>query len=115
MSSYNVIISGGGISGLSFAHSCSQAGVQALLLEKGNRIGGCFHSHHFTGEAEGFWVELGAHTCYNSYSQFIKILEERDLLSLLLPRQKVPFLIRANSGLASIPSQLNFLELILSL
>jgi len=40
-----VVIIGGGISGLSMAFYCSQAGMKTTLIEKDNKVGGSFASH----------------------------------------------------------------------
>jgi oxygen-dependent protoporphyrinogen oxidase len=114
MNRYDTIIIGAGISGLSLAHYCARAGMKTLVIEKSERTGGCFHSHRFGGDAAGFWLELGAHTCYNSYGNLIAIMEENRLLHRLVRREKVPFRMLVDSGIRSIPSQLNFLELLLS-
>ncbi len=115
MEKYDIVIAGAGISGLSLAHFCTKAGLNALVLEKTARTGGCFHSHEFCGDAAGFWLELGAHSCYNSYARLIGILEDQGLIGNLLPREKVPFKMFADGSLVSIPSQLDFIELLLSL
>ena len=52
----NVIVIGGGISGLSFAYRCATEGSGALVLETSPRLGGCLHSQHLE---TGFWFELG--------------------------------------------------------
>ena len=113
MSEYEVIIIGAGISGLSFAHYCGRAGLRTLVIEKDGHVGGTLNSHSFE-EADGFWLELGAHTCYNSYRNLLGIIENCGILNQLIPREKVPFKMLAGSRIKSIPSQLNFLELLLS-
>lgn len=112
MDKYNIIIIGAGISGLSLAHYCAKKGFKTLVIEKTERVGGTLHSYHF--KDTGFWIELGGHTCYNSYSNLIEILEECTAISKLLKREKVPFKMLVDGQIKSIPSQLNFLELILS-
>jgi protoporphyrinogen oxidase len=115
MEKYDIVIAGAGISGLTLAHYCVKAGLSTLVLEKADRAGGCFHSHEFGGDAEGFWAELGAHTCYNSYARLIGIFEDIGLMGQLVSREKVPFRMLADGRLVSIPSRLDFLELIFSL
>jgi oxygen-dependent protoporphyrinogen oxidase len=108
---YDLIVIGGGISGLSLAHYASRAGMKTLLLEKATETGGCLRTMR---QAGGFWLELGAHTCYNSYGNLIGIIEECGVGERLLPRKKVPFMMFVDGRVKSIPSELNFLELICS-
>ena len=70
MEKTEVIVVGGGISGIAFAWKAARAGRAVLLLESGNRFGGCLHSQR---TADGYWHELGAHTTYNSYGGFLEI------------------------------------------
>jgi UDP-galactopyranose mutase len=70
MEKTEVIVVGGGISGIAFAWKAARAGRAVLLLESGTRCGGCLHSLR---EADGYWHELGAHTTYNSYGGFLDI------------------------------------------
>jgi oxygen-dependent protoporphyrinogen oxidase len=108
---YDLIVIGGGISGLSLAHYASRAGMKTLLIEKAPEAGGCLRTMRQPG---GFWLELGAHTCYNSYGNLIRIIEECGARERLLPRRKVPFKMFVGGRVKSIPSQLDFLELICS-
>lgn len=112
MNKYDIIIIGAGISGLSLAHYCSKEGMKTLVIEKSERVGGALHSHYF--EDINFWIELGAHTCYNSYSNLISIMEECSAINRLIRREKVPFKMLVNGDIKSIPSQLNFIELLFS-
>ncbi|MFO0751259.1 MAG: FAD-dependent oxidoreductase [Myxococcota bacterium] len=36
----------------------------------------------------GFWIELGAHTCYNSYGALLELIEGAGLMAELIPRAK---------------------------
>jgi oxygen-dependent protoporphyrinogen oxidase len=108
---YDLIVIGGGISGLSFAHYASGAGMKTLLIEKAAQTGGCLRTMRQQG---GFWLELGAHTCYNSYGYLIGIIEDCGAKGKLLPRKNVPFLMYVEGKVKSIPSELNFFELICS-
>jgi len=114
MNSYDVIIVGAGISGLSLAHSCAKQGFQTLLIEKNQRVGGTFYSHRFFGEASGFWLELGAHTCYSSYVNLLSLMEECGILDQTLKRDKVGYKMLLNNQIKSLPSQMNFTELLFS-
>jgi protoporphyrinogen oxidase len=114
MNKYDIVIIGAGISGLSLAHYCARKGLKTLVIEKSERLGGTLHSHRFEDTNE-FWVELGAHTCYNSYRNLIGIVEECEILDRLIKREKVPFKMLVDGQIKSIPSQLNFLELLISI
>jgi len=109
---YDIAIIGAGISGLSLAHYCKNEGLKTLIIEKSSRIGGTLHSHYF--QEIGFWIELGAHTCYNSYGNLIKILEDCSAINKIVKRENVPFKMLSDGKIKSIPSQLNFLELLFS-
>jgi len=111
MKQYDAIVIGAGISGLSLASYAAGAGLNTLVIEKSNRAGGCFHSHRFEGKAAGFWLELGAHTCYNSYGGLIGIMEQHGLMGSILAREKVSFKMLVDNEIRSITSQLSFLEL----
>jgi UDP-galactopyranose mutase len=66
----DVIVVGGGVSGLAFAWKAAAAGRKVLLLERSPRLGGAVHTHR---REDGFWFELGAHTAYNSYGTFLDL------------------------------------------
>ena len=83
MESRDVVVVGGGISGLAFAWNATRAGKKAVVLEGGERVGGCLDSRH---TASGYWYELGAHTCYNSYRGFLEIIEGTGLRDRIVPR-----------------------------
>ncbi|WP_129125216.1 protoporphyrinogen/coproporphyrinogen oxidase [Geomonas oryzae] len=114
MKQFDAIVIGAGISGLSFASHAAAKGLNTLVLEKSDRPGGCFHSHRFQGSAEGFWLELGAHTCYNSYGGLLELMERHGLMQSILPREKVSFKMLVGNEVKSIPSQLSFVELFTS-
>jgi protoporphyrinogen/coproporphyrinogen III oxidase len=115
MKNYDVIIVGAGISGLSFAHYAAKAGINALVFEKSERPGGSFYTTNPSQLADGFWIEMGAHTCYNSYRNLIEIMENCRVISDISPRAKVPFQVLAGGQIKSFFSQINILELLVSL
>jgi protoporphyrinogen oxidase len=112
---YDVIIIGAGISGLSLAHYCLRRGLKTLVLEGEPRIGGCLHSYRFDSGENPFWIELGAHSCFNSYGNLVGIMEDLQLLQRIHEKQRVNFRLLVDGELKSIPSQLRFLELLISL
>jgi protoporphyrinogen oxidase len=109
MPPHNLIIIGAGISGLSFAHNAQAAGHSVQVLEKQSRVGGLLHSAQV---APDFWLELGGHTCYNSYTQLLELLNHCHALSSLQPREEVPYYLWRQSQFKSIPSQLHYLDLL---
>ncbi len=83
MESRDVVVVGGGVSGLSFAWHAARSGRKALVLEGSERLGGCLDSRRTPA---GYWYELGAHTCYNSYAGLLEIIEGTGLRDRILPR-----------------------------
>jgi len=108
---YDLIVIGGGISGTSLAHYASKAGLMTLILEKAPEAGGCLRTMR---QVTGFWLELGAHTCYNSYANLLGIIEDCGMKGRLQDREKVPFMMYVDGKVKSIASELDFLELICS-
>ncbi len=114
MSQYDIIIIGSGISGLSLAHYAADAGLRTLVVEKSERFGGAVHTHRFETGTPHFWIELGAHTCYNSYAKFLDIIDDLNMIDQLIAREKAPFRMLVADHLRSIPSRLNYFELFVS-
>src|SRR5512145_2659622 len=80
----DVIVLGGGVSGLSYAFKAAKAGRKVLVVEReAGRVGGCMHSHRL---ADGFWFEMGAHTTYNSYGGLLEMAEATGLVGKLMER-----------------------------
>ncbi len=103
---------GAGISGLGFAHFAHKRGIDTLVLEAADNVGGCISSHQFETTTDPFWVELGAHTCYNSYGNLLQILEDTHQLDTLQAKEKLSYQIHTTDGLRSIKSQFNYFELL---
>ncbi len=81
----DLVIIGGGISGASLAFHAARAGANVLVLEREAQAGGCLTTQR---TAQGFWYELGAHTCYNSYGAFLELLDGCELMGELVARAK---------------------------
>jgi len=108
---YDMVVIGAGISGLAMAFEAKQAGKSVLVLEKEARSGGCFHSASVPESEQDFWLEMGTHTCFNSYGRLIKILNQLAMIDQLQSRKKLRYRLFAERSICSIPSRLHFLEL----
>jgi UDP-galactopyranose mutase len=113
MTHVDTLVIGGGISGLAIAALSARAGRRTQLCEAAPEVGGCLASPR---TPQGYWFELGAHTCYNSYTGLIALLEPRGLAGELVPRQPthLRFLdgdaLAPGSNLGALLRQLNWLE-----
>jgi oxygen-dependent protoporphyrinogen oxidase len=114
-SRHELVVVGGGISGLGMAHMAAKKGLKPVVIEAGGKVGGCLRSHHFDAPEGAFWAELGAHTCFNSYGNLLAMLEDLGLLDELLAKEKLSYQLLTAKGLRKITSQLNFIELLFSL
>lgn len=88
---FDLIVIGAGVSGLTLASRAARPGRKVRVLEAENRVGGCIESWRPTLPQGDFWLELGAHTAYNSYGALLAELEARAGLAGLLPREKAGY------------------------
>lgn len=105
---YDCIIIGAGISGISFAASLKDKCQNILIVEKENRIGGHIQSY-ISKTDDNFWFELGAHTCYNSYTSLLTILDDKSIVKEL---GKGSYITYKEGKLKSIASQVNYLSML---
>jgi protoporphyrinogen oxidase len=112
MARHELIVVGGGISGLSLAHFAHAQGRNVCVLEAEQRVGGALHSARFAAD---FWLELGAHTGYNSYGRTLAIVEALGLAGRLTRRETARWALWQDGRVQSIPSRLGWLELAASL
>jgi protoporphyrinogen/coproporphyrinogen III oxidase len=115
MNTTDVIVVGAGISGLSLAHYAKKAGLQVMVLEKELKAGGSFDTFNLTDSNKGFWIDLGAHTGYNSYSNLLDVMEQCGVLGEINSRAKVPYRLWIDGKFKSFMGQIGFLELLSSL
>ncbi|OIP01237.1 MAG: hypothetical protein AUJ97_07260 [Bacteroidetes bacterium CG2_30_32_10] len=110
---YDIVVIGAGISGSSFAFFSAQRGKRVLILEKNERLGGALCSQK--NSTQDYWVDLGAHTCYNSYNSFIKLIKSLQLGKQIAPLAKLHFFFYENHQLKSVISKLNIIALFYNL
>jgi protoporphyrinogen oxidase len=108
---YDLIVIGGGVSGLTLAARGGRAGWNTLLLEKDPVPGGCLASQRFQGEAAGFWTELAAHTCYNSYGALLELLDA-STLARLRPRVRQSWRVLDQGRLQSVFARMHWPSLL---
>lgn len=106
---FDHIVIGAGISGLGAAHFSARRGRSTLVLESSDRLGGCLHSQHFAA-LDGFWIEAGGHTCFNSYGNLLSILDDLGLTAQVQPKAKVGYALWKNGKRRAIVSALHVLE-----
>jgi protoporphyrinogen oxidase len=110
--SFDLCVIGAGISGLCLAQMAAAHGQRTLVLEQRPEAGGCLCS---APVGDSGWLELGAHTCYNSYRRFLDVMAGTDLLARATPRKRLGFRMVERGALRSIPSCINFWEAALAL
>lgn len=105
---FDLCVIGGGVSGLCLARIAAvRSGRRTLVLERHPEAGGCLCS---APVEPGGTLELGAHTCYNSYDRFLEVAAGTDLLARATSRKGLAFHMVERGEVRSIPSCLNFLE-----
>ena len=108
---YDIVIVGSGISGMSLAYYCARDQMNVLVLEKKNSLGGSFT----TMNSSNYWIEMGAHTMYNSYGNFIDVVEGCGLADDIIKRKKVPYKAFNDGKISSIIGQFSIPEMLFSL
>ena len=112
MKTHDLIVVGGGVSGLGFAYFSRSYGKETLLLERESRLGGCVQTERLP---DGYWFELGTHTCYNSYGSLLDMVDGCGLREEVLQRVRVPFKLLRDGAPESVLRSLRWLELLRSL
>lgn len=107
----DLIVIGGGVSGITAAAQAARDGRDVLLLEAGDRLGGCVHTWH---PVDDFWLELGAHTAYNSYGALLALNRDPGFGNLI-QRAKVGYHFLRNGRPVSPFARLSFLDAALHL
>ncbi len=110
--SFDLIVLGAGVSGAALAARSASKGARVLLLEREREAGGSLCTHV---SGEGFWLELGAHTLYNSYVTLLELLALEPGEAWLEERRNLKYLFERDGELHSAFSQLSLFELLTSL
>ncbi len=105
---YDYIVIGGGISGVSFAYRTARKQHSALILEKEPKLGGRIHSVRCK-EMPNYWSELGAHTCYNSYIELIKLIRDSGNGDKIVPLGALPYVLYSRKKIRKVFSEISFL------
>lgn len=108
MSEFDLVVVGAGASGLTAAITARRSGRRVTVVEAGERVGGCVHSWRPTAD---FWLELGAHTAYNSYGAMLDLQRDRGFADLVA-RAKVGYHFFADGRLVSPFAHLGLFEAI---
>lgn len=83
--SYDMIVIGAGISGLSLANHIARSGKKVLVVDAADKVGGCLNTYY----KDDFWVEMGAHTFYATYTNLIDLIQKNGLEQDIVAREKV--------------------------
>lgn len=111
MPELDLVVIGGGASGITAAATAKRAGRTVVLLEAGDRLGGCAQAWQ---PLDDFWLELGAHTAYNSYGALLALNPDPGYGNLI-PRARVGYHFLADGRPQSPMARLGFLEAALHL
>jgi protoporphyrinogen oxidase len=109
---WDMIIVGGGVSGLCFGWLCAESGLKTLILEKQSDPGGALKTLNFG--IEGFALESGAHTFYNSYVRMSALVDKLGLRDSVIERIRHPFKLWYKNQISSLYKPLNIPTLLWS-
>ena len=77
---YDIVIVGGGISGLFLAYKLCETNLKILLLEKDSNLGGRIH----TIKKENYTYECGAARFNQTHTKLLTLINELDLQDKML-------------------------------
>lgn len=108
---YDIVIVGGGISGLSLAKLLARMDRKVLVIEASTHIGGSISSLNY----KDFNVDMGAHTLYNSYTSLIRLMEVADIADMHQAREKKKYYINHKKSFQKMTAPLHWGELLMHL
>jgi len=108
---YDCIVVGGGISGITFAHCLKKRGIRVMITEKEDVFGGQISTFCPQGN-DGFWLETGAHTCYNSYIRLLAMAAETGAAEHIVPIHSYGYKLLKNNEIRSLTSAISYLPLL---
>ena len=85
---------------------------KVLIIEKNNRIGGQIQTE-YSSVNSNYWFEMGSHTCYNSYTSLLSIVDETGNNELIQPLQKYSFVLYSSGKIKSLLSGVSKLPMVL--
>ncbi|MDR0835059.1 MAG: FAD-dependent oxidoreductase [Tannerella sp.] len=109
--SYDCVVVGGGISGVTFAYYLNKAGKEVLLLDDKLKAGGQIQTGQSVANPD-YRFEMGAHTCYNSYIHLLSIVDEMGWRDFVQPLAKHGYVVYAQNKIKTIFSELSVLQMI---
>jgi protoporphyrinogen oxidase len=107
---YDCTVIGGGISGVSFAYYLNRAAKSILLIDDKTNAGGRIQTGQSVTDP-GFRFEMGAHTCYNSYSNLTAIIREAGLQHLVQPFLKHGYTVYSQGRVKTLFSEISPLRM----
>src|SRR3990170_8326397 len=102
MVDYDVIVVGGGISGLLSALTLGRHGRSVLILEKENIVGGNCNSY----QVDGFWVDTGPHAITHLREGPLRRIMDEYFTYMPVFVDYGHYYVRTEKGLTKIPSNL---------
>jgi len=76
---YDLIIIGGGPSGLAFAHCCSNLNLKILIIDREKTLGGCHRVRREIINNENIFTEHGPRMYFNNFVNFKMLLDEMNI------------------------------------